>query len=121
MVKNLPQAIKLARRYETIQLSEIQRAFIRYKGLWVVNYLTGLGNGPKPCPLCQAISNDCSLCIYGEHLACTHLNERAARTYWACALADKPYKLLRAFRSRAKFLRWVIKQQFPLLDGRKLK
>ncbi len=108
-MKNLKEFKELVKRYETIGLEEIERAFILHEQedfiSSVQNSLTGFGK-TSTCTLCWVMDDeiDCQDCVYSSqrrtYKVCT-----IHKTYDAIGEAETPEALLAAYRARAVYMR----------------
>jgi len=105
--QNLKEFKALIKRYESITLEEIKKAFDKYDWLDVANCLTGFDGGiNNPCTLCEPIKTTCVMCVYGKDMGC--LCGENALTFNRILNADTPTKLRNAFRARAKHMKTLI-------------
>ncbi len=118
MIKNIPEARALAKRYREITVEDIYKtktclenclnlkSFKDYAPK-ITNELTGFGGagcGGNKCSLCEATKCDdgdldCSACIYKNSGGCHEDNN--GLTYLAIRNAPTPEALIQAFRDRA--------------------
>lgn len=112
-MKNYEAARKLVKRYESITLKEINKAFEdNPRSIYLIpSILTGIGSYAT-CILCQAADvyssyglGNCINCIYGYRLACVSFPN--ILTYDAIFTATTPKELLLAYRNRAKHIRGI--------------
>lgn len=131
--KNLPEFIALIKRYESIELPEIQAIFDKYSDYLgknrlrqqkILTPLTGFGY-PDTCKLCVAVmdfskyfkSPKCVQCVYAPVPVDIlsngrHCNDGTNKiTYDAIYNAQTPNELLKAYSERAQRMREVLKEK----------
>lgn len=110
--KNIVQFRNLVKKYETITLDEIEKAFNKHKTrTFAKQILTGFGRC-KTCTLCKKVNNICNLCVYTTDFGC--LDKHNEETYDMINNAILPEQLLKAYRTRAKHLRKAYPQHFEV-------
>ena len=106
--KNLKEAKELIKRYETITLEEIKKAFLPEIAHHPAMFLTGCGSASK-CIMCKGFScNECIYYVYTVNSCFRGINEK---TYNRIKIANTPRKLLNAYRARAKHIKEILKKQ----------
>jgi hypothetical protein len=117
---NIKAAEKLAERYETITLEEIEKAFEKYEYKYNLakNKLTGFGL-KDTCLLCKSARDGlgyCNHCIYYNDsdsgiIFFPHCrNDGNKETYVNISNAETPEELLTAYRERGKHTRSILKE-----------
>lgn len=113
-IKNIPEFKKLIERYETITLEEIEKE-CKKSSVRIQRRLTGAGS-VYFCTLCRSVgaiskgNPDCDKCVYslfnGLLFACED-----TPTYEELFKSKKPKEILKAYRSRAAWMREFAKEK----------
>jgi hypothetical protein len=120
--RNIIAAQALVKRYNTLSLSQIQKAWKeRIEWSWhpvdgegVAQVLTGFGS-TTTCTLCKSVDGVCQKCIYQTELGCGDdseeycIPEQVKKTYRAIQRAKGPISLQKALRNRAKVIKSILK------------
>lgn len=111
--KSINAAKALVRKYRSITLEQLRetegtKGFFCEYGRFKARELTGFS--AWNCPLCLAVENNCSECIYGRcgWGAYSCYSNKNKKTYFAIANAKTDEELLIAFKNRADHIESII-------------
>lgn len=125
---NMEEFKALIKRYESITLDEISEEVEKtdktdkiMADVYGKERLTGFGS-QETCTLCLAVRGNCDICVYkitdvGDLEDCYCLHDKNQDTYWRIMHARTPYRLLQAYRARAKHMRSILTKYYPDKPG----
>ena len=110
-IKNLEAAKELVKKYNSITIKVIEKAFIKEGQIseYAMLSLTGYGNN-STCSLCIAVKRNCDHCIYVKITNTSCINGKNENTYYNIKEAESPTEILEAVKKRAKYLQSLIDQ-----------